>query len=125
MTLWKKHYSMLGTRGMWEAGWKAAAIRAPLSSKGHFDKDEWQLYLYHVDADRSESTDLAKQHPQRLIKAWFEGGQELRAPARRSDRAGNSRRRASQRGSAARAQNSDPVATIGTGTWCILGAREN
>jgi hypothetical protein len=38
---------MLGTRGMWEAGWKAAAIRAPLSSKGHFDKDEWQLY--HVD----------------------------------------------------------------------------
>jgi arylsulfatase len=69
----RQYYSMLGTRGMWEDGWKASAIHAPLSSRGHFDKDEWQLY--HVDADRSESTDLAKQHPeklQHLIEAWFE-----------------------------------------------------
>jgi arylsulfatase len=69
----RQYYSMLGTRGMWEDGWKASAVHAPLSSKGHFDKDEWQLY--HVDVDRSESTDLAKQHPEKLqalIKAWFE-----------------------------------------------------
>ena len=69
----RQYYSMLGTRGIWEDGWKASAIHAPLSSKGHFDKDEWELY--HVDADRSESTNLAKQHPeklQQLIKAWFE-----------------------------------------------------
>jgi hypothetical protein len=69
----RQYYSMLGTRGMWENGWKASAVHAPLSGKGHFDKDEWQLY--HVDEDRSESTDLAKQHPEKLealIKAWFE-----------------------------------------------------
>jgi len=69
----RQYYAMLGTRGMWEDGWKAAALHAPLTSKGHFDKDEWELY--HVDADRSESTNLAQQHPdklQALIKAWFE-----------------------------------------------------
>jgi arylsulfatase len=64
---------MLGTRGIWEDGWKAAALHAPLTAKGHFDQDKWQLY--HVDADRSESTDLAKQHPdklEKLIKVWFD-----------------------------------------------------
>jgi arylsulfatase len=64
---------MLGTRGMWEDGWKAAALHAPLTGKGHFDKDEWELY--HVDKDRSESRNLAKEHPEKLealIKAWFE-----------------------------------------------------
>jgi len=69
----RQYYSMLGTRGMWEDGWKASAVHAPLSSKGHFDQDEWELY--HVDADRSESTNLAKQQPeklQQLIKVWFE-----------------------------------------------------
>jgi len=69
----RQYYSMLGTRGMWEDGWKASALHAPLSSKGHFDKDEWELY--HVDVDRSESTNLAKQHPdklEKLIKTWFE-----------------------------------------------------
>ena len=69
----RQYYSMLGTRGMWEDGWKASALHAPLSSKGHFDNDEWELY--HVDVDRSESTNLAKEHPdklEKLIKTWFE-----------------------------------------------------
>jgi arylsulfatase A-like enzyme len=69
----RQYYAMLGTRGLWEDGWKAVAVHAPLSGAGHFDKDPWQLY--HVDADRSESKDLAKEHPDRLkalIKAWFE-----------------------------------------------------
>jgi arylsulfatase len=69
----RQYYAMLGTRGMWEKGWKAVALHAPLTSKGHFDKDEWQLY--HVDKDRSESTDLAKLHPDKLnalVKAWFD-----------------------------------------------------
>jgi hypothetical protein len=64
---------MLGTRGIWENGWKAAATHAPLTGKGNFDKDDWELY--NVDADRSESKNLAKQHPdkvQALVKAWFE-----------------------------------------------------
>jgi arylsulfatase len=69
----RQYYAMLGTRGIWEDGWKAASLHAPLTSKGHFDQDGWQLY--HVDVDRSESQDLAKQNPDKLqamIKAWFE-----------------------------------------------------
>jgi arylsulfatase len=64
---------MLGTRGMWEDGWKAVALHAPFTAKGNFDKDEWELY--HVDKDRSESTNLAKQHPEKveeLVKVWFD-----------------------------------------------------
>lgn len=68
-----QYYSMLGTRGIWKDGWKAAAVHAPLSGKGHFDDDVWELY--HVDSDRSESEDLAAEHPeklQELIAAWFD-----------------------------------------------------
>jgi arylsulfatase len=69
----RQYYAMLGTRGIWENGWKAAAIHAPLSGTGNFDKDQWELY--HVDEDRSESKDLAKKYPKRLAKlidVWFE-----------------------------------------------------
>jgi arylsulfatase A-like enzyme len=69
----RQYYAMLGTRGLWENGWKAVALHAPISGKGHFDKDEWQLY--HVDADRSESKDLSKENPDKLkalIKSWFD-----------------------------------------------------
>jgi arylsulfatase len=69
----RQYYAMLGTRGMWENGWKASALHAPLVNKGNFDKDEWELY--HVDKDRSESVNLAKTHPdklKKLIKAWFD-----------------------------------------------------
>ena len=48
-----QYYAMLGTRGIWQDGWKAVAVHGPDSGKGHFDKDVWELY--HVDADRSES----------------------------------------------------------------------
>jgi arylsulfatase len=69
----RQYYAMLGTRGMWEDGWKAASVHAPLTGKGNFDKDEWELY--NTDVDRSESINLAKEHPERLkalIDAWFE-----------------------------------------------------
>ena len=69
----RQYYAMLGTRGIWEDGWAAAALHAPLTDKGHFDKDEWQLY--HVETDRSESTNLADKHPEKLEalkKAWLE-----------------------------------------------------
>jgi len=70
----RQYYELMGTRGLWENGWKASAVHPPLPSDlGHFEKDEWELY--HVDVDRSESKDLAKQYPeklQELIKAWFE-----------------------------------------------------
>src|SRR5262249_6597493 len=60
----RQYYAMLRTRGIWEDGWKAAALHAPLTGKDHFDKDKWELY--HVDADRSESKNLAEQHPDNL-----------------------------------------------------------
>jgi len=69
----RQYYAMLGTRGMWENGWKAVALHVPFSGKGNFDKDGWELY--HVDVDRAESRNLAKEHPEKLqslIKAWFE-----------------------------------------------------
>jgi arylsulfatase len=69
----RQYYAMLGTRGIWEDGWRASAVHAPLSGKGGFEQDRWELY--NVDEDRSESTDLSQQHPeklQKLIEAWFE-----------------------------------------------------
>ena len=81
----RQYYAMLGTRGIWENGWKAACLHAPLSGKGNFDQDKWELY--HVDEDRSESTNLMKiatadtsqerqkelqKKLQQLIAAWFE-----------------------------------------------------
>src|SRR5262249_17891550 len=59
--------------GMWVDGWKVVATHAALSGKGHFDQDPWELY--HVDVDRSESKDLAKEQPEKLselVNAWME-----------------------------------------------------
>ncbi|MGW4772544.1 arylsulfatase [Nocardia sp. NPDC004278] len=67
----RQYYAMLGTRGIWENGWKAASLHAALGNKGHFDQDKWELY--HVDEDRSESKNLADQYPDKLeelINAW-------------------------------------------------------
>jgi arylsulfatase len=69
----RQYYAMLGTRGIWQGGWKASAMHAPISGAGHFDKDVWELY--HVDVDRSESKNLAKENPDKLkelIAVWFE-----------------------------------------------------
>ena len=68
-----QYYAMLGTRGIWKDGWKASAIHSPISGKGNFDKDQWELY--NVDADRAEAKNLAKENPEKLkelINAWNE-----------------------------------------------------
>lgn len=68
-----QYYAMLGTRAIWKDGWKAVSMHAPLTGKGNFDKDEWELY--HVDIDRAESKNLAKQNPEKLkelIALWFD-----------------------------------------------------
>ncbi|MFM9105986.1 MAG: sulfatase-like hydrolase/transferase, partial [Chloroflexota bacterium] len=67
-----QYYSMLGTRGLWQDGWKAVTTHGPISGKGEFDKDVWELY--HVDSDRSESHNLAAENPEKLqslIEQWF------------------------------------------------------
>jgi arylsulfatase len=69
----RQYFEMLGTRGIWEDGWRAASVHAPISGHGHFDQDKWELY--HVDEDRSESTDLADKYPEKLEhlkKVWME-----------------------------------------------------
>ena len=71
-----QYFAMLGSRGIWKGGWKAAAVHAPLSGKGHFEDDAWELY--HVAEDRSESIDLAAKNPEKLeelVDAWFEQAQ--------------------------------------------------
>jgi len=68
-----QYFSMLGTRAIWQDGWKAVAVHAPFTNKGHFEQDKWELY--HVDVDRSESHDLAKENPEKLEalkKLWLE-----------------------------------------------------
>jgi arylsulfatase len=73
----RQYYAILGTRSIWEDGWKAVAVHAPLTDKDNFDRDQWQLY--HVDVDRAESKDLAKENPEKLEalkKAWFEDAEK-------------------------------------------------
>jgi arylsulfatase len=69
-----QYYEMLGTRALWQNGWKVVAEHGPMPSDiGHFDQDTWQLF--HTDADRAEAHDLAAEHPdkvQRLVELWFE-----------------------------------------------------
>jgi arylsulfatase len=73
-----QYYEMLGTRGIWHQGWKAAAEHSPLPSDlGHFDQDRWQLF--HVDQDRAEAHDLADQHPEKLKELqdlWLDEAQK-------------------------------------------------
>jgi arylsulfatase len=72
-----QYYAMLGTRAIWQDGWKAVAVHAPLTGKGHFDQDPWQLY--YTDVDRSESKDLAKENPEKLEalkKVWLDEAQK-------------------------------------------------
>lgn len=69
----RQYYAMLGTRGIWEDGWKASAIHAPLTGHSDFEHDVWELY--HVDEDRAEAINLADQYPdklEQLIAVWFE-----------------------------------------------------
>jgi arylsulfatase len=61
---------MLGHRAIWHNGWKAVSFHWPGSS---FDNDRWELY--HLDADFSEASDLAEEHPERLRQLtdlWWE-----------------------------------------------------
>lgn len=65
-------YTMLGQRSIYDNGWLASTVHPPLSSWGNFEKDEWELF--HLEADRSQSTNVATDHPElleRLKGLWF------------------------------------------------------
>ena len=65
-------YAMLGQRSIYHDGWLACSMHPPLSGWGKFEDDIWELY--HLDVDRSQSTDLAAKEPSRLEmmqSLWF------------------------------------------------------
>jgi arylsulfatase len=73
----RQYYEMFGNRAIWVDGWKAVTLHAKrmpwqLNVTQPFDQDEWELY--HVAEDFSESTNLAKEHPEKLaeLKGIFE-----------------------------------------------------
>jgi len=57
-------YTMLGQRSIYHEGWLAATVHPPLSGWGNFTHDEWELF--HLETDRSQTTNLAAQEPERL-----------------------------------------------------------
>lgn len=64
-----QYFEMFGHRGLWKDGWKAVAFHPPGAP---FDGDIWELY--HLDADFSETDDLAAQEPERLkalVDEWW------------------------------------------------------
>lgn len=64
-----QYFEMFGHRGLWRDGWKAVAYHPPGLA---FADDVWELY--HLDADFSETADLAKAEPDRLaalIETWW------------------------------------------------------
>lgn len=68
-----QYYEMLSTRGLWHQGWKVSTEHGPMIDQGKFEQDRWQLF--HTDVDRSESRDLAGEHPEKvreLAALWLE-----------------------------------------------------
>ena len=68
-----QHFEMFGHRGLWQDGWKAVAFHPPGSA---FDDDVWELY--NLDADFSETQNLAATKPEKLaalIETWWERAQ--------------------------------------------------
>jgi len=65
----RQYYEMFGNRAIWVDGWKAVSLHAKrmpwdVNVVLPFEQDEWELY--HVAEDFSESTNLAKKHPEKL-----------------------------------------------------------
>jgi arylsulfatase len=67
----RQYYEMFGNRAIWVDGWKAVTLhgrRMPwvVGSVTPFEDDVWELY--HVAEDFSESTNLAKQYPEKVLE---------------------------------------------------------
>ena len=64
-----QYFEMFGHRGVWRDGWKAVAYHPPGTP---FENDKWELF--HLDADFSETNNLAAEKPellQELIDLWW------------------------------------------------------
>ena len=73
-----QYYEMIGSRALWMGGWKAVVEQpqGEMLTEEMLASQKWELY--HVDADFSESHDLADAHPQKLTELierwWIEAG---------------------------------------------------
>jgi arylsulfatase A-like enzyme len=69
-------YSMLGMRSIYHQGWLANTLHPPLSGWGNFDQDVWELY--DLRADRTQTRNVASDHPERLEELkglwWYYAG---------------------------------------------------
>ncbi len=59
----EQYYEMIGHRGYYRDGWSAVTCRQPRTP---FSDERWELH--HLDADPTETVDLASQHPDRLAE---------------------------------------------------------
>ncbi len=57
-------YAMLGQRSIYHDGWLACTLHPPISGWGKFEKDVWEMY--HLEADRAQSREMAASEPQRV-----------------------------------------------------------
>lgn len=67
-----QYYEMLGTRALWYRGWKAVTTHEPLSGRGRFNEDVWELY--HLASDPTETCNVANEYPEileKLISRWW------------------------------------------------------
>jgi arylsulfatase A-like enzyme len=68
-----QYYEMFGCRALYENGWKAVSFHPIQDPRQTFDEDRWELY--DVEADPSETNDLAAVEPERLasmIERWWD-----------------------------------------------------
>lgn len=61
-----QYYEIMGTRAIYQDGWKASVLhkRASLTGSGDFGNDVWELY--NLKEDFNELHDLAKTNPDKL-----------------------------------------------------------
>ena len=67
-----QYFEMLGSRALYQDGWKAVTYHPIADTSIHIDDDPWELY--HVAVDPSECHDLAAEEPERLramIERWW------------------------------------------------------
>ncbi|MFN8019266.1 MAG: arylsulfatase [Acidimicrobiales bacterium] len=65
-----QYFEMMGHRGLYEDGWKAVTRH---QSGTPFEDDDWELY--DLTTDRSETKNLAADHPERvaaMVERWWE-----------------------------------------------------
>ena len=81
----RQYYAMLGTRGIWQDGWKAVTVHGPTSGIGPLRRGRVAA-LPHRRGPRRGARPRRPSSPSKLkelIAAWFEEAEQVRRPAAR------------------------------------------